>query len=252
MLSGQSLRFSSRLDFNDPFDCRPYFQVDSSKDAKRKLHETLRAHKVSPAKRLGIVNSLTNSGKDFIKFEATHTHLDKTGVLCLTPYWDSALMWSHYADHHKGICVGFHSDTDVFISANKVVYADELPTVTTPVTLNRKFYDNVFLTKAKCWEYEQEWRVIKSNMKEVDRDDQFREFCCHTSVEQARSLSDQKGPGNYNFSKSSIESICLGMRISKHNEKLVLESIEKASLKIKVYKILNPSTTYELTRSPIR
>jgi len=33
--------------------------------------------------------------------------LEKYGVLCFSRSWNNVLMWSHYADRHKGICLGF-------------------------------------------------------------------------------------------------------------------------------------------------
>jgi hypothetical protein len=29
------------------------------------------------------------------------------GLLCFGADWSSSVMWSHYADKHKGICLGF-------------------------------------------------------------------------------------------------------------------------------------------------
>ena len=31
------------------------------------------------------------------------------GVLCLSACDNSILMWSHYADEHKGFCIGFNN-----------------------------------------------------------------------------------------------------------------------------------------------
>jgi hypothetical protein len=39
-----------------------------------------------------------------------HTRLESFesyGVSCFSESWNSILMWSHYADRHKGICLGF-------------------------------------------------------------------------------------------------------------------------------------------------
>jgi len=33
--------------------------------------------------------------------------IGKYGVLCFSRRWNNILMWSHYADGHKGICLGF-------------------------------------------------------------------------------------------------------------------------------------------------
>jgi hypothetical protein len=42
------------------------------------------------------------------------------GVLCLTPRWDSTLMWSHYADNYFGFAIQFDIPDDIPISKNQL------------------------------------------------------------------------------------------------------------------------------------
>lgn len=52
-----------------------------------------------------------------------------TGIYCFTKSEDNILMWSHYANEHKGICLEFdHSDPDLFTAA-KVNYCCDYPKV---------------------------------------------------------------------------------------------------------------------------
>jgi hypothetical protein len=44
-----------------------------------------------------------------------------TGLLCFSESWDHLLMWSHYANKHQGICLGFDVD-DKFVA--RVEYSD--------------------------------------------------------------------------------------------------------------------------------
>jgi hypothetical protein len=44
-----------------------------------------------------------------------------TGLLCFSESWDHLLMWSHYANKHQGICLGFDVD-DKFVA--RVKYSD--------------------------------------------------------------------------------------------------------------------------------
>ena len=32
---------------------------------------------------------------------------DYMGLLCFSANWSNPVQWSHYADHHRGICLGF-------------------------------------------------------------------------------------------------------------------------------------------------
>jgi len=41
---------------------------------------------------------------------------------CLTPFADNTLMWSHYADNHRGICLEFGKDNPLIEKARPVRY----------------------------------------------------------------------------------------------------------------------------------
>jgi hypothetical protein len=67
------------------------------------------------------------------------------------------LMWSHYADGHRGVVIGFEID-ELIYKIEKVCYdgliiCDELP---------KKFDElkKVFLNKINDWKYEEEYRII--------------------------------------------------------------------------------------------
>ena len=46
----------------------------------------------------------------------------ETGLLCFSGNWTSPLLWGHYADSHKGICIGFDLSKD---RAHKVHYMNK-------------------------------------------------------------------------------------------------------------------------------
>lgn len=67
-------------------------------------------------------------------------------------------MWSHYAANHTGICLEFHLGNPLFMKVLSVEYEDDFPDIDPS-----EMYDRVgeaVLTKAKCWEYEKEFRLI--------------------------------------------------------------------------------------------
>jgi hypothetical protein len=252
-LKGNSLLFSSRTSFNDPFDCRPIFKVRSQREAIKFFQTKLREHGFSAADSLlKAKEAVRRVGADSTLI-AKHTEklLDDMGVLCLATRWDNALMWSHYAKFHKGISVGFHSNIDVFRIAHPVLYTDELPKVLVPVNEDPSLYFDTFQKKASCWSYEEEWRVVKPRLNRAQKDAQFREHVCYTTVEEAKSLANQEGPGIYTFPNKAIESITLGMRISPEDEKMITELVVDIDLNIPIYKISPPSDTYLLERKMI-
>ena len=82
------------------------------------------------------------------------------GLLCFSKKWRNPLLWSHYADKHKGIALGFDIPDDNTISVNYIkgmhkidVLSDKTKQETIDNLLNRLRY-----TKFKGWSYEDEVR----------------------------------------------------------------------------------------------
>lgn len=75
------------------------------------------------------------------------------------------LMWSHYTDSHKGFCVKYELSKDFYEKSDftnmafrhlmPVVYSDKTITIDERIDTT-----NSFSQKAKCWEYENEVRLI--------------------------------------------------------------------------------------------
>jgi hypothetical protein len=92
---------------------------------------------------------------------------------------DSILMWSHYADNHKGFCVEYDLEqfdsSDAFLkNLYPVIYSHELVDLTpwgeTLITGKRDDFNTIFpllgvLQKFEGWQYEQEWRYISFQEK---------------------------------------------------------------------------------------
>lgn len=92
---------------------------------------------------------------------------------CLCTDFKNRLMWSHYADSHKGFCVEYdYSSIEVdakTILPLPVVYSDERPIVSwkavfdnTPENLEDAVvqFTKGLLTKDSIWSYENEWRIL--------------------------------------------------------------------------------------------
>jgi hypothetical protein len=71
--------------FNNPFDTKCYFRSASGED--------------------GIVAFTRHNRLNDIQL--FQSELEKFGVLSLTARPQNTIMWSHYANVHKGICIGF-------------------------------------------------------------------------------------------------------------------------------------------------
>jgi len=99
--------------------------------------------------------------------------LNDSRVLCVSEKNDNLVMWSHYADEHKGVCLRLNCIKEidnVLNAARKVTYQDEFPFFPTldeyvknltgehPIDFSELLYEIPYV-KHMGWEYEDEWRV---------------------------------------------------------------------------------------------
>ena len=169
IISENTLLFSKPSDFNDPFDC----DVDIVDFNFNKLID------VKVADEIKYIKSVYSSqGKDNSIFEdknflqrlfrnAQIAKINSFGICCFSLKYDIVLMWSHYADKHMGICLGFNNMltgkfinlTEEDISEGQVEY--KAREKINYVSENRYFaIRKLFLSKSKSWSHEKEYRMI--------------------------------------------------------------------------------------------
>ena len=102
--------------------------------------------------------------KDFEGFKATIAR--RFGVLCFSEEKTDVLQWAHYADRHKGICLGFNV-TGSEGKFGPVQYEIERFPPPPPQEWDASFIRKLLSTKSKVWDYEKEWRVFISLEKGV-------------------------------------------------------------------------------------
>jgi len=207
-LCHDELYFASPADFNDPFDCKPVVVPDSDlrtlQAVLRKLierrvsAETLNALKtarlkgdkvVAYARRCGkqegarelanIAYHATNPDYDCSKEEAERGLLAADiqrellrqhdgGVCCFSETFKNPLLWSHYGDQHRGVCIGYGLDRLPRPEMHKVLYGGSRTVKSSLVAQAILEEDeqaiaalerDVLLRKAPEWHYEKEWRL---------------------------------------------------------------------------------------------
>lgn len=175
-LKNRSLWFSAPIKFNDPFDCtQAVLKTDFTEDELSRAFEWMCAEHGDVFRRQFTEKGKFLSGKfrDAFLREADKAFTDRKriqtqerGVACLTEVNTDLLMWGHYADGHRGFCLEFDASAKPFSSASKVVYSASLPALNPIEVLDKVDGPNddmrytMLLTKAECWRYEQEWRLI--------------------------------------------------------------------------------------------
>jgi hypothetical protein len=161
-LKSQVIHLGSPRAFNDPYDCALGAVIGDLTDDD--LAKILNGAKVNATDE-ALKALFKDSARKTLE-EVANGFLDKRGVSCFTENNDNLLMWSHYADGGRGICLEFSTTEPLFEKAKKVTYSDSIPTLGLGPLLCDKQYDKVidlFRTKSSHWQYEDEWRVIHEN-----------------------------------------------------------------------------------------
>lgn len=88
------------------------------------------------------------------------------GICCFSDTYENELMWAHYADNYKGICVAY-STNDLQLALNdnvhivRVAYNSEPPRINKEVTQDSQAAVRAILSHKKApWLYENEWRLL--------------------------------------------------------------------------------------------
>lgn len=148
--------FSSRKQFNDLFDSKIHFGGLSEKDVQRAFE-------------LGIARR----GQDKKEIENAFSQelnkiLDSYVFYSISANPKSNLMWSHYADSHKGFCIEFKKEhlnaSPINYSASiaelGLMYCMDVPKNDAKIGLA---IQKALLVKLNEWKYEREYRVFPNN-----------------------------------------------------------------------------------------
>lgn len=179
VLKNFELYFSNPADFNDPFDGQIPMKwgemtYQDCFDANYKLFNSLRGSiKISEDKFRKFVKEQTDSKKFYhpetVKNEDVESWNNRIGLCSFSAIPNNDLMWSHYADAHRGFCLGF--DTTILLTPllfdylEPIDYVDQFPKANWSQDSTTRFYKR-FFTKSRKWEYEQEWRISKNHIED--------------------------------------------------------------------------------------
>ena len=227
LIEDGTLKYSHFNEFNDPFDCVVTYDVEDSVAYFRSREDIMRA----VGDRLGYSLSeriektpklLKNIEQTFNNGEFHKGLVSQIGICCLSSVSDSILMWSHYADHHKGIVVEFNTfqdkctklhDVEKTLFCYPIVYQNQMPKISA-----RNGQDGFtavrrsILTKSLSWKYENELRVLSTNL----------------------------GPGIHKFDSTLISRVITGVKMTDKDYLDLVHRVEKRNksngLSIKVVK----------------
>lgn len=208
-LCRDELFFSDPSDFNDPLDCQPTVEADSNSEDLRSLLSELIIQRIFSETIYSLKNKKVQeaSAENHASKLANRTAIDKLkrieydstdpeykcsredaerwlltieierellkrydkGVCCFSSVYNNPLLWSHYADQHRGMCIGYDLIRNPEPCFHKVIYGGER-IVKTSLIMKAVFGrdseakeildQNILLKKASPWRYEKEWRLL--------------------------------------------------------------------------------------------
>ena len=154
----EQLNLSSPTQFNDPFDC-PILELlnNHGDDISKLMHRAYR---------------YTTKVACFVKNEKLPTHEDFTNKSKHEgdePEYLNELMWAHYADSHKGICIQYKiKPVNLIDEKNKLIRLFEVNyDKPFPLDGNIPFLD-ALCVKGDFWRYEKEVRLIMYSRNQLN------------------------------------------------------------------------------------
>lgn len=175
ILKGE-IYFPSPLDFNDPFDCNIPVAYELLQDDEQLridyFTKLVNTHKgfLNEYEKKNEIQRFISEGRyrdpEWLKWQArkNRENLATTGVFCFSMVKDNILLWSHYANSHKGFCVGFNPVKlfyELFqngVGGGYVRYSNDYPVIMPGTDVMEQIYIQVN-TKSNCWAYEEEYRM---------------------------------------------------------------------------------------------
>jgi hypothetical protein len=162
-----SLYFTSPSAFNDPFDCKPFMNLEGSSSELEQFFtdQVNEKYQGQPAAVRQFVQCMFGPHVNLTKKVEELSNLwhqsFTMGICCFSEPKDNILMWSHYADCHRGVCLEFTFEPTepVFRDAKPIEYASTYPEMN---YLKQEGQKGMFLRKASDWSYEKEWRVFSN------------------------------------------------------------------------------------------
>lgn len=210
------LHFSLPDQLNDPFDCNISLEIvikNLIEKADGKNKDNLKAF-------LG----------ELRKFQV---NVAKLGICSFSLDYENSVMWSYYANQHKGVCLVYEFPMSFLDDQERILGVDTVKYVPNPITEwlekssglytenHYKFITDllklVLTSKGPSWEYEKEVRIIRPE------------------------------PGEFHIPKEFIKEICFGLCTSSEDIKKVTTALGSRLSNITLHKMERSSDDFGLT-----
>ncbi|MCX5818853.1 MAG: DUF2971 domain-containing protein [Deltaproteobacteria bacterium] len=175
-LVNSELHFARPEALNDPFDCR----VDFRASLERAIIRAEGANQETLKELRRIMN-------EDVRSDEIRAFVENIGVCSFSLTLENTLMWSHYADNHRGVCLTygfpkafFDETVNDILGIVKVDYGPDplsdwfLHILDESVSLDRfirLLIKKAFTVKAELWRHEEEARIVRktAGIQSIDR-----------------------------------------------------------------------------------
>jgi len=224
LLKTNLLHCSSPSAFNDPWDCKPFFNTGSLDDPEMHRRHVDWAVNIATRGRTWLAADIDNMRSTLMTDKKRTAELlvqmseelwreiaKRYRVYCLGPNPTDVLMWSHYAKDHTGICLEFSLTNDVMCCALECQYEKAFPMLSPDGGGDHDEALTVLLAKSDVWRYEQEFRIVAQervhahDTETLLTDNSFLQLPkgaligvivgCQADVEAVRRVVDAHAPG---------------------------------------------------------
>jgi hypothetical protein len=241
------LHFSDPRRFNDPWDCRPWFNAANLDDPVTLDHHIQWYKDITRRQRRDISEAQIEATAQRLRSDIPHfrskiaqvSHSmangigDRYRVYCLSARSDCELMWAHYAASHSGICLEFSTHNAEFATALQVVYAERYPSF--DITASGEEHSLLLLiAKSSSWQYEQEYRLVSLETANAT---------LHGTLMSVE--------GKVGIPSNALTSIIVGCLASDDTVETVREIIRSSGKPINLIRCHRSLSSYELIRQAV-
>ena len=255
-----TLYFADPSTFNDPLDTRPSLQLDvDERDlmeilkllveqrTKDEMSAALRTAKVRGPRAADHIARHSRSEAEELLAKVDYYSTDpdggdlksllghyiedellrryQNGIFCLAGRATCPLMWSHYGDQHRGICIGYSVPARTTVhkveyGGDRLVEASKVAAMLGGNDVARSQVDEaVLLRKATAWGYEREWRMI--------------------------------GPHGLQHSSLELEEVVFGVKCGSAVKYALLKALEERERSVQFFEIREVPGCFPLRKRPL-
>lgn len=170
-----TLKFSSAFNLNNPFELK--FNINLNPFAEGQEEAFFQQNPGSSKNDFWQWQQQVSGNDGFtwhLEQNQRYALFQSTTICSFTDKNNNSLMWSHYTNNHRGICVKYsHTLFDMLSKAkgslgyDKVQYSDTPPLIDTLESPDSKIKKMIF-NKQSEWQYEQEHRVVLLSNNDTD------------------------------------------------------------------------------------